>query len=511
MKMSNRKRKVMRTVSLAIAILFMMSLLAACMPGSDTTSNDQKRVLRIATVYGDRNYTDHLRSQYTDIFQFTNRNIEIEFVSAIDYGSRRYGQYNPEELEPDPVEEMMKLMEGPNPPDLIFLSLNELPGLIDQNMLAPLEPLIAEDNFDISDFVPAVINGIRMMGNDQLYALAPTFTSQALIYNKSIFLERGVPFPEDVMFWDEIFDLAKRLTFGEGEEKKFGFSFSSQYYSDLYHDMRSYVAPLELSMFSEDRERLVVDSQAWEDVWQAMFNLHQAKVFPEPTDYSQQRPNTGIYNPFEYDAFLSGKVAMSLVDMYRINEIINSNRDADLIEGYNFIDWDIVTVPVHPQAPNIGGYVFMDLIIGINAKAQNRDDAWRFMKFLNGEEWAELKSQSSNNMVSRQSFIKPRDGLQYNIEAFFKLMPAPQNNVYRYFTGRSNEVMWRIEGIGQQKFREVLEGNIAVRDALKQWQTEGNTILQNFRDNPDAPIWEEYYYEDSSIDQPTPMKESIIN
>lgn len=486
--MSKQRKGFKKVIAITISLIMFVTLLAAC-ASNDSQGDDQKRILRIATVYGDSNYTDHLRSQYTDLFQFANRNIEIEFVTAIDYGSRRYQNYNSQEPEPDPVEEMIKLMEGPNPPDVLLLSQNELPSLVNENMLTPLEPLIAEDNFDISDFVPAVIDGLKSLGNDQLYALAPTFSSQALIYNKGLFIDQGVPFPEDQMYWDEIFDLATRLTTGEGENKKYGFSFNSYYHSDLYYDMRAYVAPLELHMFDDEGEAMSVDSQAWADVWQDMYNLHQSNVLPEPPDYNQM--NQMIYNPYDHDAFMSGKLAMTIIDYARINEIINNNRDADLIEGYEYIDWDVVTMPVHPQAPNFGGNAYMDPVIAINAQAQNRDDAWRFLKFMNSEEWAELKSQSSYNMVSRQSYIRPRDGIQFNLEAFFKLSPAPANNDYLTISQKYNpDVMWRIESIGQQKFRDVIDGNLTVSEALSQWQTEGDALLQQFRENPEMNIWE---------------------
>lgn len=425
--MSNKKRLVKKILIVSISLVLLLSVLTGCLSNQEVT-DDQKRVLRIATVYGDRNYTDHLRSQYTDLFAFTNRNIEIEFVTAIDYGNQKYGRQDPEEEQPDPIEEMKKLMQGPNPPDVILMGLNELPGLVDENLLTPLEPLMSQDEIDVSDFVPSVIDGLKALGNDQLYALSPTFSSQALIYNIGIFNELGVDIPTNNMYWDDVFNLARQVTTGEGEDKRYGFSFSPHYYSDLYYDMRSYVAPLELQMFDESFENMLVNSPSWEGAWQAMVNLHEDKVLPEQPDYNQPRQEMDVYNPFQHDAFLSGKVAMTIVDYGRINEIINANNDADLIEGYTYIDWDVVTMPVHPQAPDVGGFVHMDPIMGINAKAENSDDAWAFIKFMNSEEWAELKSQSTSNMVSREEYIKPRGGTQFNIEAFYTLRPAPMTN-----------------------------------------------------------------------------------
>lgn len=494
---SKMKKPLMKMTLIMLALLLTVGLLAGCVgKKNETGSDDERRVLRIALMSGSRDYDDGIRSQYTDIFKFNNMNIDIEFMYAYDWSSNRYGIYDPEAEEPDPLEEMKKMMQGPNPPDVVFLeSITELAALVEDNLLTPLDSLIATDpdNFDISDFVPSVIDGLRAAGNEELYALAPTFSSQALIYNKGIFDARNVPYPTDGMYWDDVFDLAARVAHGEGEDRIAGFSFSTNYWTDLYYGMReAYIAPLELSMFTEDKQSLLVDSPSWEAVWNDMKNLSDQDVLPNQEDVFFYNDGSRPYNPYQYDAFLSGKLAMAVVNYYNITDIIRANRDADLVEGYEYIDWDVVTMPVHPQNPDVGGYVYMQPIMGINAKAQNTEDAWRFLKFLNGEQWAELKSMSSNNMVSRASYIKPRENVQFNIQAFYTLMPAPINTDSIYYSGRSSEIYWIMENIGQEKFRKVVDDEISVKQALQEWQTEGNMLLQQVKDNPDTPVWELY-------------------
>lgn len=493
--MSKMSKSTMRMLMVALAMSLVFGLLAGCM-GRDSTGDgdDEQRVLRIALMSGSRDYDDNIRTQYTDLFKFNNMNIDIEFMYAHDWSVNQYQQYNPDEEQPDPLEEMKKLMQGPNPPDVVFLqSTTELAALVEDNLLTPLDSLISTDpdNFDISDFVPSVIDGLRAAGNEELYALAPTFTSQALIYNKGIFDAQNVEYPRDGMFWDEVIDLASRVTSGEEEDRIAGFSFNTNYWTDIYYGMReTYIAPLELSMFTEDKQSLLVDSPAWEEVWNEMSRLNELDILPEQ-NYNMFNDHT-VYNPYQYDAFLSGKLAMAIVNYYSVNDVIRANRDADLVEGYNYIDWDVVTMPVHPQNPQVGGMVHMDPIMAINAKAQNSEDAWRFIKFMNSEDWAELKSMSTSNMVSRASYIRPRENAQFNIEAFYSLLPAPINTDSIYYSGRTSETYWMMENIGQDNFRKVLNGELSVKQGLQQWQTEGNTLLQLAKDNPDRNIWELY-------------------
>lgn len=493
--MSKMRKTTYRMLMVVLAMSLVFGLLAGCIGKKNTGDEDeQQRVLRIALMSGSRDYDDGIRTQYTDLFKFNNMNIDIEFMYAYDWSMNQYQPYDPNQEQPDMLEEMKNLMQGPNPPDIVFLqSTTELAALIEDNLLTPLDSLIATDadNFDISDFVPSVIDGLRNVGNEELYALAPTFTSQALIYNKAIFDQQNVEYPQDGMYWDDVFDLARRVTSGEDENRIAGFSFNTGYWTDLYYGMReAYLPPLELSIFNDDKDALVVDNAAWEDVWNEMYRLNELDIMPTEHPNMYNYDGGGGYNPYRYDAFLSGNLAMAVVNYYFINDIVRANRDADLIEGFDYIDWDVVTMPVHPQHPDVGGMVYMDPIMGINAKAQNPEDAWRFIKFMNSEAWADLKSMSTTSMVSRASYIKPRDNAQFNIEAFYSLLPAPVNTDTIYYAGRNSEIYWAMERIGQEKFMSVLNGDISVKQGLQQWQTEGNTLLQLIKDNPDKNIWE---------------------
>lgn len=477
-----------KTLPAVFALVLIVPLLAACM-NRGSADNEETRVLRIAYMYGDSSYDDYMRTQYTDIFQYTHKNIEIELIPAVDWSKQRY-QMSPNEpyREPNPVEEMKKLMEGDNPPDVVIVGFDELHQLIEDNMLMQLDPLIEEDEFDIDDFVPAVINGLKEAGGGKLYALAPTFSTNALIYNKRIFAERGVTPPTDNMTWDQVFDLARLVAHGEGNDRVYGFSFSYSYWDDLFWGMDMYASPLGLRIMDENAETLLVDSPVWEQVWKDLIQLKQEKIMPEPPKYEVGQGPTKP-NPFEGDAFMSGKLAMAVTSYNQLSHIIAANNNAANIEGFEPIEWDVVTLPTHDEAPGKGGTISMDPILAINAKAQNSEDAWEFVKFLNSEDWAELKSRSLSMMVSRKKFIKPQQGLDYNIAAFYSLTPV-RSVMYSTNPGLDPQIrqnIWQVNNIGYQKMQEAIEGK-PVADALKEWKTEGEAVLKQIRENPGGPV-----------------------
>src|SRR5690606_10591601 len=127
------------------------------------------------------------------------------------------------------------------------------------------------------------------------------------------------------------------------------------------------------------------------------------------------------WHPYMDRAFFRGKVAMVLGNYGFISELVNFNNNAVRLRDWGFepIDWGVVTVPSHSSAPGVSGNIHLSQLLAINANAQNREDAWTYIKFMTGEEWAKLVSRSPWELPARKAYIRPRSGLSYNIEAFY--------------------------------------------------------------------------------------------
>lgn len=491
MNHSSIRKPFKRITMILLSLALLLPVLAAC-TSSHSGVDEEQRVLRIGYMSGDSNYDDYMRTQYTDLFEFTHTNIEIELVPAVDWSKQRYQTPTEGEpyKEPNYLESMKELIQSDNPPDLVFVDYDVLGALTQDNMLQPLESFMQEDEFSVEGIVPTVVNGIKAQGDNKLYALAPTFSTSALIYNRAIFDEQGVPYPTDKMTWGEIFNLARQLSHGEGGERVYGFGFSRYAYEDLFYGMDAYIAPLQLRILDDAAESMLVDSGAWERAWDTLIQLKQEKILPEPQEMSYMDNAPRIMNPYEGDAFMSGKLAMSIIHYSQLNEIISANDNAQNLENFTPIQWDVVTMPVHEEAPDVGGFISMDPIMGIAANAQNPEDAWEFIKFHNSDDWAKLKSRSMSMMVSREAHIKTREDLDYNIKAFYTLTPTRSviNSFNLELDPMIRQNLWQVTQLGQTKMNEVVNGDKAIRDALKEWETEGNTMLQQIRENPEAPI-----------------------
>lgn len=483
--------KLRKVVAAGAALTLAGSLLAGC-SSSKATDNEQK-VLRIGVLYG--GYDDsYFRQQYTDAFELTHSNVDIEIVPAIDQSIYQYNDGTTPIEQPDVVESIKKIMTGSNPVDVVVADSSVLKELVQENMLKQLDPLMQEDKFDTSDFVPAVIEGLKDIGDGSLYALSPTFSSSALYYNKKIFQDAGVEPPHDGMTWDEVFDLARRVSKGEGKDRVYGFAFNNYIGSDPFWDMQNYTSALQLRYFDEKAETMTVDTPQWEKVWSTMSKLSIDKILPDTEDLMKQqsaKSASGAYDPIGNDLFLSSKVAMVLSYSGYVNDLINANNNAAKIKNFKEVDWDVATLPTFPEKPGIAGSVYLNNTFAINASAPNADTAWEFIKFQNSEEWAKVRSRSTNEMVSRKSYIKPREGKDYNIQAFYSLKPVPPTSTSDTKLYSDKQGLYSVQSIGQKYFKEVLDNKKTPAEALKEWQQKGNEMLQAIKNNPKTMFQED--------------------
>ncbi|GGD70677.1 ABC transporter substrate-binding protein [Paenibacillus nasutitermitis] len=488
------KSIILKASAITLSMALVSGMLAACSKG-DSGSDTKRSVLRIGFMYSNSDNEPYLRQQFTDSYELTHPNVDIEIAAAINYDDQRFQQQDENTKQPDPYEKLKEMLAGSNPVDVVVLDSSYLKRLVQDNMLTQLDPLIADSKFDIEDFVPAVIDGIKDAGDNNIYALTPTFSASALYYNKGLFTEAGLTPPTDNMQWPDIFNLAERISKGEGKKRTFGFSFN-RWSGDGFYDTQNYASPLQLTTFDKKGEKMTVDTPQWNKVWSDVAKLYKNKIVPTQEDMNVDNGDAAagsksakqIYNPFQGDLFINGRVAMTIGGYDYINELARAKDFSTKNKDIKAIDWDVVTVPTFAEAPGVGGNIYLNNLMAINSKAQNSEDAWEFIQFNNSKEWAKLKSRSSYEMVARKSFLKPKDGMSYNIGAFYALKPTPPQDIDFDKLNREKPNLWSVNQLGQPLFQEVLSGKKSVDAALKEWQTKGDAFLQKLKQNPNATL-----------------------
>ncbi|WP_235847601.1 ABC transporter substrate-binding protein [Paenibacillus tuaregi] len=478
--MKNGFKKTYKILATSLAAVMLTGMIAGCSSGSNT-DNDKPKVLRIGMTYGGGGNDQYFRQQFTDVYEYTHPNVTIEIVPAVNYDQMRYSE-NQNNEQPDVIKSLKGLMTGSNPVDVVVADTSTLKRLIDENMLKQLDPMIQEDKFDTSDMVPSVIDGIKQIGNNNIYAFSPTFSSSALFYNKDIFKKAGVEMPKDDMTYDEVFNLARRVAKGQGKDRVYGFSFNRYNGSTAYDDLSRYSDALQLKYFDAKAEKMTMNTPQWEKLLSTIAQLRKDKILFESQQNNQQNQ---VYNPVESDTFMSGKTAMVIGDVNLVNELKSLSDAAKTNKKIKSFDWDVVTVPTHPEKPGIGGDVYLSNTMAINATAPNPETAWDFIKFLNGPEWAKIKARSTTyDMVSRKSFIKPLNGMNYNVAAFYKLKPVPplSSNDEKLYTDKPG--LYSVRYVGQTIIQDVIDNKKTPKEALQAWETKGNQMLLEIKKNP---------------------------
>ncbi|MFF2482923.1 ABC transporter substrate-binding protein [Paenibacillus sp. NPDC058071] len=477
---------------LTLALTMTVSVMSAC-SGGNSKEGAEKHVLRLGVLYGGSDQESWTRQQYTDTFEMLNPNVDFEIVSAINWNDQRFETPGPDGMnkQPDPYEKIKEMMTGNNPVDVVIIDYSMLRRLYQENLLKQLDPLIQQSKMDLSDYVPAVIDGIKEASDGNIYALTPTFSSSALFYNKKIFAEAGVEPPTDNMTWDDVIAKAKLVSKGTGGDRQYGLQIS-RWGGDGFSDTTVFGSALQLKVWDDKGEKMLVNNSEWESVWNTVADLYKQKIVPSSEDINQineklmKAAGDSYYNPTSGDLFVNGKVAMTIGEYYYINELNQYMNNASKIKDFEPFEWDVVTPPTHASKPGIGGNVFLGSLMAINQNAQNPDDAWKFIQFSNSKEWAELKSRSTYELVARKEFLKPKDGAGYNINAFATLKPVPPPSADADKVMRDKPNIYEAQSPGYELFQQVVKGDKSAKEALQEWETKGNVVLQRLKTNPNG-------------------------
>lgn len=459
-------------MSLLLIAALSITLLAGCFSKDSDATTSGPQVLRILGGYGDDEY---LRREWVDVFEIAHDNIEVEIIPL----HEPYNPNQPDEEREDPQERIKRLLTEGIPPDVILLDsdISTLSLLVEEGLVQPLETYLEKSNIQVDQLVPAIREGIKAAGDGtSMYALAPTFTSQALFYNKDLFDQYGVPYPTDNMTWAQIADLAKQFPKGEEDDRIYGL-WSRNGYVNFYEFMYNFAAPLNLKMFDAEGEKVAVDTPEWEAALTEYMNLYIDEVLPISPQNRMSESGVWEWTP-EMEQFSSamynGRAAMAIIDSWELSNL--ANRRMYDPEAGNFA-WDLVTVPTHADAPGIGGSINYGGLMAINRNSQNANLAWDYIQFYNSEKMLKIKSRNQGQFVSVAELNQVQGEGPANLQAFFALAPAMDS--LRSMYNSNNENMWMVYSIANDKLQEVLNGQKTVPEILAEIQTEGQDILDS--------------------------------
>lgn len=464
-----------RLTLFTFSLMLLTGLLAGCSTGGNESKNNEKTTLKVM-YYDERGFY----SQYGMLFSAIYPNIEIEVVSTqnVNYEDGKDMQKAMEEF----IEEQK--------PDVLMLGPDQYAKMAGEGKLYNLESFIKKDEYDLEGIVPGVVDYLKEQSDGILYGLAPNFNSQAIYYNKDLFTKYDVPFPEDRMSWKTLLELAAMFpTTGTKEDRVYGLK--AGYNSGLYQFGLTIGASQGLSYVNPTTMQMTINTDSWKTAFEtAQMAIKSGTLYEE--DRNGMMSESSTYESYLLrDPFIGGKVAMAMDANYLMDQIKEAKNNKEVMDKV-IKNWDLVTMPVNPQNPDESSSMSIHQIFAIDAKSTNPEGAWKFISYINGDEFARVTSKVQNGgFPIRTKYLSAEEGL--NMAAFYSLKPV-QSTMFKDFEKLPQEFQMKFYGISEQEMQGVTDGKKSVSEALDNLQAQGQQFLleeknkKGIEEDPDAMV-----------------------
>ena len=287
---------------------------------------------------------------------------------------------------PDPyLQTVVREGAAQNLPDIVWGSDYDVQTLIDNDLLIPLDDYIAaDDGINMDDFVQATMlcgkDGLTEDG--QQYLMARDYNKMVCYYNKDIFDDCGVAYPQKGWTWNDFLSTCAQLKEGMSKLSKYagGFVANCDFRAQTFYT----------SMFESYGAGVVNSTGA------PAFNDATKQVLTEMQNFVKAG-YTWEHGSGKDVTFVSNKLA--------INFAVRPNTSNIAQNGINF---DCIEMPAMGTTPKVqsgcSGY-------GIYKYATDRNAAWAFISFIMSKEGQDAFGTTGNSVPIRTD-MQATDGSQ---------------------------------------------------------------------------------------------------
>ncbi|WP_248924456.1 ABC transporter substrate-binding protein [Paenibacillus hamazuiensis] len=288
------------------------------------------------------------------------------------------------------------LLNSGNTPDLISYSLGGLWKMKEYQLLSDLSGLIQKYDFDLNRYAPGVVETVKSYSDDGKIMLIPfELNNNVLFYNKGIFDKFGVPYPKDGMTWEQLYEVAKKVTQMDSGVQYKGMQIEG--INLVYKNQmgQRFVNPQTL--------RAEVTTDSWKRWLETMSSFYKISG-GEPTDN------------------------------YKINFLKNQNLA--MASGPNFLteipdaadkglNWDVVSLPRFAGMEDKGSQMNAPYYV-IPPSSKHKDAAFQVIQYMLSDEVQKFMARQGRipivkDEAIRGEYAKGLKGMEgKNIAAFFK-------------------------------------------------------------------------------------------
>ena len=254
---------------------------------------------------------------------------------------------------------------GGSLPDTFWMHSNNIYYYGSNDQLLDLTDYIEKsDKVDLENY-PEGLNEIYNIDGKQ-YAIPKDYDTIALWYNKTLFDEAGLAYPDDTWTWDTMKEAARKLTKDDGSQYGFCAGLHNQegYYNFVYQNGGKII--------SEDRKESGYNDEKTIQGLEEYFSYVKEGLSPEIYD-DQARA----------EAMQNGLCAMGLFGSWNLSGFAATDFMKD--------NFDCAVLP----SANDGGRatIFNGLGNAIAATTKHPDEAWKWVEYLSSKEGQERQAE----------------------------------------------------------------------------------------------------------------------
>jgi multiple sugar transport system substrate-binding protein len=336
--------------------------------------------------------------------------------------------------------------------DLVAFSAGGLFTVLDLQLATDMTDLVKKHNFDLNRFSPSVLDTIKSYYEGGKLMIMPyELNNNVLYYNKNIFDRFGVAYPKDGMTWNEVYEMAKKLTRMDNGVQYEGFQYN--------HLNLVYKNQMALPFVDPKTNKAAINTDQWRK-W-----LEQMTRFYQFDGNHLIGYGDGVF------------IRRQEVAMYTGPSLLDQLPDA-VSKG---MEWDMVSLPRFDGMETVGSQMNAPFY-AIPPTSTNRDEAFRVIAYLLSDEIQGANARKGRVPVVKSESVIKDFGTDLpvlkgkNTAAFFKDTIGKPITVTKY------------DGIARSTFTEVAvdgysKGKLDVAAALRTAEEEINKKIAEAQKN----------------------------
>lgn len=338
---------------------------------------------------------------------------------------------------------------GGDMPDVFWMHSNEAQKYMENDILMDLtERIAASEKLEMDKFPEDIKNMYSWDG--KTYAVPKDVDTIALFYNKTMFDEAGISYPDDTWTWDDFYDAAVKLTKDDGSQ--FGTAMNPSNEQDGWMNI---IYSMGGRVLSEDKK-----SSGFDDP-----NTIKAMEYVQKLIDNAMPPATTMAETGTDVLLGSGKIAMLsqgswMVPQFKEHEYIAENCD----------------VAVLPKDPETGRRVSLYNGLGwaVSAKTANPDAAWQLVEWFGTKDMQLKQAQLGVTMAAYEGVSDDwkNNTDKFNLQAYLDMR---EDTVFRPST-RATLTWWNPMC---EILKEAWNGNKPMADCCAEVAAEMNEAIAN--------------------------------